>query len=44
MRTKFWASKLKIRPLVRPRCRLTDNFKMCLKYVEWEGADWLNVA
>jgi hypothetical protein len=44
MRTKFWATNLKIRPLGRPRCRLTDNIKMGLKYVEWKSADWLIVA
>jgi len=42
--TNVWASNLKIRPLGGPRCRMTDNFKMGLQYLEWEGADWLNVA
>jgi hypothetical protein len=32
------------RPLGRPRRRWVDNVKMDLREVEWDGADWIDLA
>jgi hypothetical protein len=32
------------RPLGRPRRRYTDNIKMNLKEIGWDGMDWINLA
>jgi hypothetical protein len=32
------------RPLGRPRRRWMGNIKMDLKEIEWDGADWMNMA
>jgi hypothetical protein len=32
------------RPLGRPRRRWVDNIKMDLREIEWDGADWMEMA
>jgi hypothetical protein len=32
------------RPLERPRRRWQHNIRMDLREIEWEGADWMNLA
>jgi hypothetical protein len=29
----------KLRPVVKPRCRLKDNIKICFKLIIWEAVD-----
>jgi hypothetical protein len=31
-------------PLRRPRRRWGDNIKMDLRYIEWDGVDWVDMA
>jgi hypothetical protein len=30
--------------LGRPRRRWVDNIKMCLKDIEWDGIEWIDLA
>jgi hypothetical protein len=32
------------RPLGRPRRRWVDNMKMDLRWTEWDGMDWIDLA
>jgi hypothetical protein len=32
------------RPLGRPRCRWTDNMKMNLREIGWDGVDWIELV
>jgi hypothetical protein len=32
------------RSLGRPRRRWTDNIRMCLREVAWDGVDWIDIA
>jgi hypothetical protein len=32
------------RPLGKPRCRWSDNIKMDLREIEWDGMDWIVLA
>jgi hypothetical protein len=32
------------RPPGRPRRRLVDNIKMDLRYIGWDGMDWIDLA
>jgi hypothetical protein len=32
------------RPLVEPRHKWKNNIRVCVKEIDWDGVDWINVA